>query len=112
MTYLLAAVALLFALADHWTTYLCLGAPVAGWQVSEANPLAAWVFEQFGLVEGLLLDSLVTGVALVVVVETPLLARRWKYAALWLLIATSSYAVANNLEAVHRLGLSITGAAL
>ncbi len=111
MTHLLALVALLLALADHWTTYLCLSAPVPGWQVIEANPLAAWVFEQFGLVEGLLLDSLITGVALVVVVRTPLVAQYWKRAALWLLIATSSYAVANNLEAVRRLGLSITGAA-
>ena len=112
MTHLLALVALLFAFADHWTTYLCLRAPVAGWEVVEANPLAAWAFERFGLVGGLLLDSLVTLIALVLVVRTPLFSDRAKLAACWALILTSSYAVENNLDAVHRLGLSITGATL
>ena len=112
MTHLLAVVALLFACADHWTTYLCLRAPVRSWEVIEANPLAAWAFERFGLVEGLLLDSVVTVVALLLVVRTPLFNERSKLAALGILILTSSYAVDNNLDALHRIGLSITGATL
>jgi hypothetical protein len=109
MTYLIAIVAMLFALGDHWTTYLCLRAPVAGWNVMEANPIAAWAFERFGLAGGLWLDTAVTFVALVVLVQTPLIERQTKVIAMALLIATSGYAIDNNLEAVFRLGLSLTG---
>ncbi len=110
MLHLLALVAMLFAIADHWTTYLCLRAPVAGWDVLEANPWAAWLFEHFGLVGGLLLDTGVTFLALVVVVQTPLFGSLSKTAVLGLLIATAGYAVQNNIEAVLRMGLSLTGA--
>ena len=105
MTHLMALLALLFALADHWTTYLCLRSPVAGWQVLEANPLAAWAFERFGLIEGLVLDSVITLVALILVVRTPLVARPWKLVALGVLINTSAFAVGNNLGAIQRMGL-------
>ena len=33
----LALLTVLVSAADHWTTYLCLRAPVAGWNVTEAN---------------------------------------------------------------------------
>jgi len=105
-----AALAFLFSLADHWTTYLCLRAHVAGWQVTEANPLAAWLFERFGLAEGLLIDTFITLAVLTFLVRTKGIARHWKLAALGVLIATTSWAVANNLQAVQQLGLSITGA--
>ena len=58
--YVLAILTILVSAADHWTTYLCLRSPVAGWQVAEANPLAQWLFDSFGLVPGLLIDSGVT----------------------------------------------------
>ena len=38
MLRLFALTTLLLTAADHWTTYLCLHAPVDGWAVSEANP--------------------------------------------------------------------------
>ena len=60
MFYFLASLMLLFTAADHWTTYLCLRAPVDGWVVTEANPLAEWLFNSMGLVPGLLFDSVVT----------------------------------------------------
>ena len=44
MLALLAVLTLALTAADHWTTYLCLRAPVEGWQVTEANPLASWLF--------------------------------------------------------------------
>jgi hypothetical protein len=109
MLQLLACLALLFSLADHWTTYLCLRASVAGWEVSEANPLADWLFQQFGLGTGLWIDTLVTAVVLVVLVRTQRVARPAKLAALAVLIATTAYAVANNLRAVQMLGLSLAG---
>ncbi len=57
---LLALLTLLISAADHWTTYLCLRHPVAGWEVAEANPLADWLFSTAGLIPGLLIDSAVT----------------------------------------------------
>ena len=109
MLQLFASLALLVSLADHWTTYLCLRAKVAGWEVTEANPLAEWLFQQFGLAGGLWIDTLVTAVVLVILVRTPRIARATKLAALAVLIATTAYAVANNLDAVQTLGLSLAG---
>ena len=110
MVELLASLALLFALADHWTTYLCLRGSVVGWEVTEANPLAAWLFTRFGLGGGLLIDTVVTAFVLAFLVRTSRVGRPAKLAALAVLIGTTSWAVANNLEAVQRLGISITGA--
>lgn len=111
MVQLLAVLALLFSLADHWTTYLCLRVRVAGWQVTEANPIAGFLFQRFGLAGGLWIDTFVTAAILLVLVRTPRLARPVKLAALAVLIATTAYAVANNLQAVQVLGLSLTGSA-
>lgn len=111
MLHLLAVLALLVSLADHWTTYLCLRAHVAGWEVTEANPLADWLFTRFGLAEGLVIDTLVTALVLAFLVRTPRIARPLKLGALGVLIATTAWAVSNNLQAVQQLGLSLTGAA-
>jgi hypothetical protein len=111
MVQLLASLALLFSLADHWTTYLCLRAHVVGWEVSEANPLAEWLFQRFGLAEGLWIDTLVTALVLGFMVRTQRIAQPAKLAALGVLVATTAYAVANNLQAVQQLGLSLTGTA-
>lgn len=100
-----AALALLLALLDHWSTWLCLRAPIPGWEVSEANPLAAWLFGRVGLVEGLLIDSLATLAAVLVLVHTARLGRPLKLALLGLLISTSAFAVANNLGVIRQLGV-------
>jgi Domain of unknown function (DUF5658) len=112
MVQTLASLALLFSLADHWTTYLCLRTQVAGWHVTEANPLADWLFHRFGLAEGLWIDTVVTALVLVFLVRTRRVGRPAKLAALGVLVATTAYAVANNLEAVRQLGLSLTGSSL
>ena len=44
MLHWLAGLTVVLTAADHWTTYLCLRGPVAGWHVSEVNPLADWLF--------------------------------------------------------------------
>ena len=111
MLHLLAGLALLISLADHWTTYLCLRGAVAGWEVTEANPLAEWLFARVGLAEGLIVDTLVTALVLVFVVHTPRIARSLKLTALSVLIAITSWAVVNNVHAVQQLGLSLTGSA-
>lgn len=109
MVQLLAGVALVFSLADHWTTYLCLRTAVTGWEVTEANPLAAWLFERFGLAGGLWIDTLVTLAVLSFVVQTSRMGDSLKLIALGILVATTGWAVANNLQAVQQLGISITG---
>lgn len=101
----LATVALLVSLADHWTTWLCLRAPVPGWQVAEANPVAAWLFARVGLVEGLLLDSAATVVALAFLVRTGRIPEGAKLVLFGGVILWTGVAVAHNLEAAHLLRL-------
>jgi hypothetical protein len=105
MLRVLAGLALLFALLDHLTTWLCLRAPVPGWDVREANPIAAWLFGRVGLVEGLALDTVVTLGAVVVVAEARRVPHAAKLGLLGLLIATSAFAVANNLGVIQQIGL-------
>jgi hypothetical protein len=100
-----AALAMLFALLDHMTTWLCLRAPIPGWEIREANPLAAWLFGRFGLVEGLALDTLVTLAVVLLVAQTRRVPRAARLALLGLLIATSAYAVANNFDVIQQIGL-------
>jgi hypothetical protein len=101
---------MLFALLDHVTTWLCLRAPIPGWEIREANPLAAWLFGRFGLVEGLALDTLVTLAVVLLVAQTRRVPRAARLALLGLLIATSAYAVANNFDVIQQIGLLETSA--
>ena len=110
MLHLLAALTLLVSAADHWTTYLCLRSPVSGFEITEANPLAAWLFHSVGLVEGLMIDSLLTIAALAFLVTTRWLPRPAKLAFLVAVIGWTGFAVANNLRAIYLLGLSPLGA--
>lgn len=109
MTYLLAALTLGLTLADHWTTYLCLRSPVAGWEVTEANPVADWLFQLAGLGPGLAIDTAITGVALVFLIGTRRLAGGVKNACFALVAGTTGYAVVNNLGALNDMGLSPFG---
>ena len=107
---LIVAVLLLTA-ADHWTTYLCLRAPVSGWLVTEANPVADWLFQQVGLIPGLIVDSLLTVAALATLVITRQFTQRLKTAVLAVVAVATSYAVVNNLFALSSLGLLPFGSA-
>lgn len=99
----------LVSAADHWTTYLCLRAPVEGWQVAEANPLANWLFQAIGLVPGLLLDSAITLLSLAFLLATRLLPVPLKSAFLSLVLIWTGVAVVNNWQAIQVMGLSATG---
>ena len=44
MRFALGILVVLLNLADNATTFLCLRAPVPGFEVSEANPAASWLF--------------------------------------------------------------------
>jgi hypothetical protein len=100
---------LLLTAADHWTTFVCLRKPVAGWSVTEANPISDWLFASLGLVPGLLLDSAVTLGAIAFLVTTDLVPRPVKSLVLAAVVAWTGYAVVNNAQAIAALGLSPLG---
>lgn len=109
MVHFLATVTLLVSAADHWTTYLCLRSPIHGFEVSEANPIAAYLFQSVGLVEGLAVDSLLTLAAVCFLLTTRRMPRAAKVVLLATVIGWTSFAVANNLHAIYLLGLSPLG---
>ena len=99
----------IFTAADHWTTYLCLRAPVESWQVTEANPIADWLFASVGLVPGLLVDSVVTVLAIGFLLTTPLVPPRLKTGFFVFVATWPGWAVTHNLGALRALGLSPWG---
>jgi hypothetical protein len=105
MMRLLAGVSLLLTSADHVTTWLCLRSPVSGWEVSEANPLAGWLFDSAGLLGGLAIDSVVTLGAVLFLLSTASLSQPLKAAFLAVISMTTGYAVINNVQAIHAMGL-------
>ena len=92
--------------ADHWTTYLCLHAPVAGFDVVEANPIAQWLFDHAGLTAGLALDSLLTIAAIGYLTWTDTLAREVKTGLLGVIACSTAYAVLCNLGAITQMGIA------
>ena len=105
----LALLTLLISAADHWTTYLCLRERIAGWDVTEVNPIADWLFQTIGLVPGLLMDSAITVAAVGFLVLTRAVPQAAKFVFFTLVIAATSFAVINNLRAVEALGLERHG---
>ncbi len=102
----LAGFTLLLTGADHWTTYRCLRAPIEGWNVVEANPLADWLFEWVGLATGLAIDSAITLVAIAFLLATTRFADGLKLSLLGFISLTTAYAVLNNNRAMANLGIS------
>ncbi len=106
---ILAVFTIVLTAADAWTTYLCLAHPHAGWSVSEANPFSDWLFQQVGLVPGLVLDGVVTFVAVLFMVSTRLLPSSAKILMLLTFVGVTGYAVVNNLGIVKMLGMTPLG---
>ena len=98
-------VLLLATLGDHFTTWMCLRAPIPGWEVTEANPVADYLFQVFGLGPGLLIDSLLTIVAVTWVYRTPFFPDKLKIGGLIAAVAVTIYAVVNNLGAMRATGI-------
>ena len=105
----LVGTTLLLTAADHWTTYLCLRNPVAGWLVTEANPIADWLFASMGLVPGLFLDSVVTLGAVGFLLTTRRFPRPAKTFFFGVVSAWTAHAVINNTQALFAMGLSPLG---
>jgi len=92
--------------ADHWTTYLCLHAPVEGFDVVEANPVAQWLFEHAGLAAGLVVDTLLTLGAIAYLTLTDVLAHGIKLGLLGVIACSTGYAVFSNLGAITQMGIA------
>jgi len=105
MLRVLAGSSLLLTGADHWTTWLCLRGPVAGWEVTEANPIADWLFQSAGLVPGLAIDSIVTLAAVAYLLFSSAVPNVLKTAFLGLITVTTGFAVLNNLRAISEMGI-------
>lgn len=106
MLRLFAGITIGLTCADHWTTYLCLHAPVEGWAVTEANPVAQWLFEHAGLGAGLAIDSALTVAAIAFLSLTHTLAREVKVGLLAIIAFSTGYAVVSNLGAITQMGLA------
>ncbi len=111
MVHALVTLTALLTAADHWTTYLCLRAPVPGWQVIEANPIADSLFTAVGLVPGILIDSVFTLGAITFLLLTPLVPPLAKGCFFFVVAAWTGYAVVNNFRAIAMMGLSPLGIA-
>jgi hypothetical protein len=103
----LGALVVLFNLADNATTFLCLRAPVPGFEVIEANPAAAWLFETVGLRQGLLLEMAITTLAIVFLVTTERITPRAKRWLLVVLAALPAWAAINNWLVIEATNLPI-----
>ena len=109
MVVVLAFLVLVVSGADHWTTYLCLRDPVVGWNVTEANPISAWLFLTIGLGSGLWMDTLATVLGMGFLIKTRMVPEEVKLLFLAVVIASTAYAVDNNLDALFQLGISPLG---
>lgn len=105
----LALLTVVLSAADHWTTYLCLRRTLPGWHVTEANPIADWLFHHMGLLEGLLVDSAVTVVAVLFLMGTRYLNAPSKLFFFGLISVWTGIAVVNNVQAISAMGLSLLG---
>jgi hypothetical protein len=107
MRLFLGALVVLLNLADNATTFLCLRAPVPGFEVIEANPAAAWLFDAIGLGRGLVLEMVVTTFAIAFLVATTRIPPRVKLALLVVLAALPAWAAVNNLLVIQATDLPI-----
>lgn len=107
MRVILGTLVVLLNLADNTTTFLCLRAPVPGFEVMEANPAAAWLFDAVGLLPGLALEMALTTVAIAFLVATTRIPPRAKLALLLVLAALPAWAAVNNLLVMRATDLAI-----
>lgn len=109
MRFLLGVLAVVLNLLDNTTTFLCLREPVNGFEVFEANPVARWIFDAVGLLEGLMIETVITTAAVAFLVLTRRIPRNARIALLLMLALLPAWAVANNLQVIHEVGLQVPG---
>jgi len=109
MRIVLALLALGFNAADNFTTYRCLNQAIPGFEVYEANPLAAWGFSLLGLEAGLWIEMGLCLVATAFLVFSRMFPRPLTTVLLVVLAVLPAGAVLNNLTVMHELGIPLFG---
>lgn len=107
MRILLGLSVVAFNLLDNATTFLCLRAPVAGYDVVEANPFARALFDSLGLVPGLLLETVLTTATVAILVWSGRISLRLRFALLMVLALLPAWASVNNLLVMRAVGITM-----
>ena len=107
MRFILAALAIGLNALDNLTTYVCLRGDVVGFDVYEANPLAAWGFDVMGLGSGLIFEMVISIGAIAFLVTTPIFPHRIRLGLLAVLVALPAWAVLNNISVMDAIGLQL-----
>jgi hypothetical protein len=100
----LSLLVVLLRTLDALTTYTALTSRSL-YQVSEANPLAAWLFSSVGLVPGLVVSEVVGVLACLFLCYTKSFTVPQRAVVLILLCVTPALAVINNLGVLQRMGV-------
>jgi hypothetical protein len=107
MRFLLGLSVVVFNLLDNATTFLCLRAPVAGFDVVEANPFARVLFDGLGLVPGLLFETAVTTTTVAFLVFYTRLSAPVRLGLLAVLALLPAFASVNNLLVMRAVGIGM-----
>jgi hypothetical protein len=107
MRFPLALAVVAFNLLDNATTFLCLRAPVAGFEVVEANPFARFLFDGVGLVPGLLLETAITTATVACLVFCGRVSRPLRVGLLLVLALLPAWASVNNLLVMRAVGIGL-----
>ncbi|MEE8314088.1 MAG: DUF5658 family protein [Myxococcota bacterium] len=107
MRFFLGVLVVLFNMADNATTFLCLRQQVPGFEIFEANPLARWLFEAMGLVEGLIFEMCVTTAAVAFLIWTTRVPHTVKLYILGVLAVLPAWAATNNYMVIRTLSVPL-----
>jgi hypothetical protein len=102
---MLGALVIFFNMMDNVTTFACLRSATPGFRVTEANPIARWLFDSVGLVEGLVVETIITTLAVGFLVFTQRLSLRVRVTLLCILAALPAWAAINNLNVMRAVGI-------
>ena len=105
MRFMLGALVILFNLMDNVTTFACLRSATPGFNVTEANPAARWLFDSIGLLEGLVVETVITTLAVGFLVFTQRLPVRIRLMFLCFLTVLPAWAAINNLNVMRAVGI-------
>ncbi len=105
MLAVMGAIVVLFNALDNLTTFLCLSQSE---DCIEANPVAAWLFDSMGLVNGLVLEMSITALAVIFLVVTNYVPRHVKVVLLTILTILPAWASLNNMYVMDAIGISFS----
>ena len=93
-------------LGDNISTYFALSLPAKeGLLISEANPIAAWIFEAMGLVKGLIFEFVLSIGLLYWLMGVKTIPYKWKVVIFAGILIPTVYAVINNIGVLTLVGV-------